>query len=123
MFVQQEVIESVVGLTSEEEERQGVAASLLGPLIPSEVKEAEERWRKRLLKGLDETENSLDSDGEDVRPPGSPSIPFLESDSTITVQKDVSTSKLSRNNSDSEDEPEEDTVDLELALERKKVGI
>lgn len=100
-----------------------MAASLLGPLIPSEVKEAEERWRKRLLKGLDETENSLDSDGEGVRPSGSPSIPFLDSDSAVTVQKDVSTKKLSRNNSDSEEEPEEDTVDLELALERKKVGI
>ncbi|XP_017274496.1 formin-binding protein 4 isoform X2 [Kryptolebias marmoratus] len=118
-----EVIESVVGLTSEEEERQGVAASLLGPLIPSEVKEAEERWRKQLLKGLDETENSLDSDGEGVRPAGSPSIALLESDSAITVQKDVSTKKVSRNNSDAEEEPEEDTVDLELALERKKAEL
>lgn len=74
-----------------------------------------------MLKDLDETENSLDSDGEGVKPAGSP-IPFLESDSALTVQKDVCTKKLSRNNSDAEEEPEEDTVDLELALERKKVG-
>ncbi|XP_069018024.1 formin-binding protein 4 [Embiotoca jacksoni] len=118
-----EVIESVVGLTSEEEERRGVAASLLGPLIPSEVKEAEEKWRKRLLKGLDETENSLDSDGEGVRPVGSPSVPVLDSDSAPTVQKDLSTKKQSGDNSDAEEETEEDTMELELALERKKAEL
>ncbi|XP_022610038.1 formin-binding protein 4 isoform X1 [Seriola dumerili] len=118
-----EVIESVVGLTSEEEERRGVAASLLGPLIPSEVKEAEEKWRKRLLKGLDETENSLDSDGEGVRPAGSPSTPLRDSDSAPTVQKDVCAKKQSGDNSDGEEETEEDTMELELALERKKAEL
>ncbi|XP_018519625.1 formin-binding protein 4 isoform X1 [Lates calcarifer] len=118
-----EVIESVVGLTSEEEERRGVAASLLGPLIPSEVKEAEEKWRKRLLKGLDETENSLDSDGEGVRPAGSPSTPLRDTDSVPTVQKDLSAKKQSGDNSDAEEETEEDTMELELALERKKAEL
>uniref|UniRef100_A0A8C9X5R4 Formin binding protein 4 n=1 Tax=Sander lucioperca TaxID=283035 RepID=A0A8C9X5R4_SANLU len=118
-----EVIESVVGLTSEEEERCGVAASLLGPLIPSEVKEAEEKWRKRLLKGLDETENSLDSDGEGVRPAGSPSIPLPDPDLVPTVQKDLGTKKQSGDNSDAEEETEEDTMELELALERKKAEL
>ncbi|XP_041853410.1 formin-binding protein 4 [Melanotaenia boesemani] len=118
-----EVIENVVGLTSEEEEHRGVAASLLGPLIPSEVKEAEEKWRKKLLKVLDETENSMDSDGETVRPPGSPSAHLQESDSTPIVQKDPSTKKRSRDNSDAEEETEEDTVELELALERKKAEL
>ncbi|XP_028440505.1 formin-binding protein 4 isoform X1 [Perca flavescens] len=118
-----EVIESVVGLTSEEEERCGVAASLLGPLIPSEVKEAEEKWRKSLLKGLDETENSLDSDGEGVRPAGSPSIPLPDPDPVPTVQKDVGAKKQSGDNSDAEEETEEDTMELELALERKKAEL
>ncbi|XP_042352216.1 formin-binding protein 4 isoform X2 [Plectropomus leopardus] len=118
-----EVIESVVGLTSEEEERRGVAASLLGPLIPSEVKEAEEKWRKRLLKGLDETENSLDSDGEGVRPAGSPSTPLRDPDPVPTVQKDPCTKKQSGDNSDAEEETEEDTMELELALERKKAEL
>ncbi|XP_014889555.1 formin-binding protein 4 [Poecilia latipinna] len=118
-----EIVESVVALTSEKEERQGVAASLLGPLIPSEVKEAEEKWRKKLLKGLDETENSLDSDGEAAKPVGSPSIPFLESDPNLTVQKDVPSKKLSGDQSDAEEEAEEDTVELELALERKKAEL
>ncbi|XP_071360170.1 formin-binding protein 4 isoform X2 [Trachinotus anak] len=118
-----EVIESVVGLTSEEEERRGVAASLLGPLIPSEVKEAEEKWRKRLLKGLDETENSLDSDGEGVRPAESPSTPLRDSDSVPTAQKDLCTKKQLGGNSDGEEETEEDTMELELALERKKAEL
>ncbi|TMS05285.1 Formin-binding protein 4 [Larimichthys crocea] len=118
-----EVIESVVGLTSEEEERRGVAASLLGPLIPSEVKEAEEKWRKKLLKGLDEPENSLDSDGEGVRPVGSPATSQQDPEPVPTVQKDLSTKKQSRDNSDAEEETEEDTMDLELALERKKAEL
>ncbi|XP_054475577.1 formin-binding protein 4 isoform X1 [Anoplopoma fimbria] len=118
-----EVIESVVGLTSEEEERHGVAATLLGPLIPSEVKEAEEKWRKRLLKGLDEPENSLDSDGEGVRNAGSPSTPLSDPDPIPTVQKDLCTKKQSEDNSDAEEETEEDTMELELALERKKAEL
>lgn len=100
-----------------------MAASLLGPLIPSEVKEAEEKWRKRLLKGLDETENSLDSDGEGVRPTGSPSTPLRDPDSVPTVQKDICAKKQSGDNSEAEEETEEDTMELELALERKKVGL
>ncbi|KAM9377887.1 formin-binding protein 4 [Pholidichthys leucotaenia] len=116
-----EVIESVVGLTSEEEEHRGVAASLLGPLIPSEVKEAEEKWRKKLLKGLDETENSLDSEGEGVSATESPSTPLQDLDSA--VQKDISTKKQSGDNSDADEPPEEDTMELELALERKKAEL
>ncbi|KAM7414227.1 hypothetical protein PAMA_019175 [Pampus argenteus] len=117
-----EVMESVVGLTSEEEERRGVAASLLGPLIPSEVKDAEEKWRKRLLKGLDEPENSVDSDGEGARPAGSPSTPQQDPDSVPTVEKELCVKKQSGDNSDIE-EPEEDTMELELALERKKAEL
>ncbi|XP_058502310.1 formin-binding protein 4 isoform X2 [Solea solea] len=117
-----EVMESVVGLTSEEEERHGVAASLLGPLIPSEVKEAEEKWRKRVIKGLDETENSQDSEGEGGRPVGSPATPLRDTESVPTVQKDIS-KKQTGDNSDAEEETEEDTVELELALERKKAEL
>jgi len=122
-FILQEVIESVVGLTSEEEERHGVAASLLGPLIPSEVKEAEEKWRQKLLKDLEETENSLDSDEEGVRNAGSPSPPLSDPDPIPTLQKDLCTKKQSEDDSDAEEETEEDTMDLELALERKKVSL
>uniref|UniRef100_A0A3B4A462 WW domain-containing protein n=1 Tax=Periophthalmus magnuspinnatus TaxID=409849 RepID=A0A3B4A462_9GOBI len=106
-----EVIESVVALANE----------LLGPLISSEVKEAEEKWRKRLLKGLDETEHSLDSDGEGGGSIESPSVALLDQDSALS-EKDVSVKKQSTDNSDAEG-PEEDTVELELALERKKAEL
>ncbi|KAK2918074.1 formin-binding protein 4 isoform X1 [Channa argus] len=115
-----EVMESVVGLTSEEEERSGVAASLLAPLIPSEVKETEEKWRRRLLKGLDEPENSLDSDGDGVQLVGSPSTPLQDSETVPTLQKEK---MQSGENSNAEEEMEEDTVELELALERKKAEL
>ncbi|XP_061577407.1 formin-binding protein 4 [Cololabis saira] len=118
-----EVMESVVGLTNEEEESRGVAASLLAPLIPSEVKEAEEKWRKRLLKDLDETENSLDSDGEGVQPPGSPATPLVDSDLGLNTQKDLCNKKQSGENADADEETEEDTMELELALERKKAEL
>lgn len=118
-----EVIESVVGLTSEEEERRGVAAALLAPLIPTEVKESEEKWRKRLLKGLDESENSLDSDGEGILLAESPSTPVRDSDSAPTVPKDVCIKKQSGDNSEGDEETEEDTMELELALERKKAEL
>lgn len=98
-----------------------MAASLLGPLIPSEVKEAEEKWRKRLLKCVDEAENSLDSDGEGFRPARSPSTPLRDNDLVPAVQKDLGTKKESGENSDAEEGTEEDTMELELALERKKV--
>lgn len=115
-----------MGLASEEEERQGVAASLLGPLIPSEVKEAEEKWRKKLIKSLDEPEKSLDSDGEGAGP--------TETTTTTTTdvpdpnpdtgdQKSLNAKKPPGETLQAEEEAEEDTMDLELALERKKVEL
>lgn len=98
-----------------------MAASLLGPLIPSEVKEAEEKWRKRLLKGLDEPENTPDSEGESAHPAGSPANPLQDQDSVPTVQKELCIKKQSGENVHAEEEAEEDTMELELALERKKV--
>lgn len=123
IYILKEVIESVVGLTSEEEERQGVAASLLGPLISSEVKEAEEKWRKTLIKRLDEPEKSLDSDGEAVVPTETPATNPPEPSSDPPDQKSLNTKKPSGETSQAEEETEEDTMDLELALERKKVGL
>lgn len=100
-----------------------MAASLLGPLIPSEVKEAEEKWRKKLLKTLDEPENTLDSEGEGAHPAGSPANPLQDPESVPTVQKELCTKKQSVENVHAEEEAEEDTMELELALERKKVRL
>lgn len=112
----QEVIESVVALTSEEEERRGVAATLLAPLIPEEVKEAEEKWRKKVLAIEETVEMAQEVEGE-----GTPSL-----DSPALRDTDSQSNQRSRNHSaessDREEEAEEDTMELELALERKKVS-
>uniref|UniRef100_A0A8C2JGP9 Formin binding protein 4 n=1 Tax=Cyprinus carpio TaxID=7962 RepID=A0A8C2JGP9_CYPCA len=112
-----EVIESVVALTSEEEERRGVAATLLAPLIPEEVKEAEEKWRKKVLAIEETVEMAQEVEGE-----GTPSL-----DSPARRDTDSQSNQRSRNHSaessDREEEPEEDTMELELALERKKAEL
>ncbi|XP_016423775.1 formin-binding protein 4-like [Sinocyclocheilus rhinocerous] len=112
-----EVIESVVALTSEEEERRGVAATLLAPLIPEEVKEAEEKWRKKVLAMEETVEAAQEVEGE-----GTPSL-----DSPALRDADSQSNQRSRNHSaessDREEEAEEDTMELELALERKKAEL
>lgn len=108
-------MESVVALTSDEEERRGVAASLLAPLIPVEVKEAEEKWRKKILAKDENVENSPEVEGE--APSGSPAL----CDGESPAQSNQQSRNQSRENSDGEEETEEDTKELELALERKKV--
>ncbi|XP_041964689.1 formin-binding protein 4 isoform X2 [Alosa sapidissima] len=109
-----EVMESVVALTSEEEERRGVAASLLAPLIPDEVKEAEERWRKRVIAVEGKMDNT-DGDDDGTHPSGSPAPRDLDSISC--------SNQPSRSPSPVNSEAEEDTIELELALERKKAEL
>ncbi|XP_062402692.1 formin-binding protein 4 isoform X1 [Sardina pilchardus] len=109
-----EVMESVVALTSEEEERRGVAASLLAPLIPDEVKEAEERWRKRVI-AVEEKMDTTDGDDDGTHPSGSPAPRDLDSVSC--------SNQPSRSQSPVNSEAEEDTIELELALERKKAEL
>ncbi|XP_073724878.1 formin-binding protein 4 isoform X2 [Misgurnus anguillicaudatus] len=112
-----EVMENVVALTSDEEERRGVAATLLAPLIPDEVKEAEEKWRKKVL-GMEETvEATQDLGGEETPPVDSPAIRDTDSQSNLRSRNQ------SAESSDREEEPEEDTMELELALERKKAEL
>lgn len=113
----QEVIESVVALTSEEEERRGVAATLLAPLIPEEVKEAEEKWRKK-TQGMEETpEAALEQEKDGIPFLASPAIRDTESQSNQR-----SRNQSAESSDQEEEEQEEDTMELELALERKKVS-
>lgn len=105
-----------MALTSDEEERRGVAASLLAPLIPAEVKVAEEKWRKKILAMDEKVENAPAVEGEASL--GSPApCDGRESPAQCNQQS----RNHSRENSDGEEETEEDTKELELALERKKV--
>ncbi|XP_067293343.1 formin-binding protein 4 [Pseudorasbora parva] len=111
-----DVIESVVALTSEEEERRGVAATLLAPLIPEEVKEAEEKWRKKVLAIEETVEAPQEVEGE-----GTQSL-----ESPILRDTDSQSNQRSRNHSaesSDREEAEEDTMELELALERKKAEL
>lgn len=107
-----------MALTSEEEERKGVAVSLLAPLIPAEVKEAEEKWRKKILAEEEEkVTNVQDVDGE--APEDSPVV----GDGVSPSKSNQQSRNHSRENTDGEEEAEEDTMELELALERKKVRL
>lgn len=113
-----DVIESVVALTSEEEERRGVAATLLAPLIPEEVKEAEEKWRKKTL-GMEETPEVAPEQEKDT-------IPFLDSPAirdTESQNNQRSRNQSAESSDQEEEEQEEDTMELELALERKKAEL
>ncbi|XP_041132281.1 formin-binding protein 4-like [Polyodon spathula] len=114
-----EVMESVVALTSEEEERRGVAASLLAPLIPEEVKEAEERWRKKVVC-LEEEGPGSEGEGPAVAPPAPIDI---ETRSHGDSHSNAHSGESSEGGENEEEETEEDTRDLELALERKKAEL
>ncbi|KAK1159712.1 formin-binding protein 4 isoform X1 [Acipenser oxyrinchus oxyrinchus] len=106
-----EVMESVVALTSEEEERRGVAASLLAPLIPEEVKEAEERWRKKVVC-LEEEGPGSEGEGPAAAHP----VPTaVETRSHGDLHSNAHSGESSEVGENEEEETEEDTRDLELA--------
>ncbi|XP_030650198.1 formin-binding protein 4 isoform X2 [Chanos chanos] len=115
-----EVIESVVAITSDEEERRGVAASLLAPLIPEEVKQAEEKWRKRVVATEEKMDSAQDLEGEGSLSVGSPTL--RDSDS-LSQSNQRSRNQSVENSEGEEEETEEDTMELELALERKKAEL
>lgn len=91
----------------------GVAASLLAPLLPDDVKEEEERWRKKVI--CKEEVAAASEDEEDmaaVCTDGEPAVDDqAQDDLCSTVQS-----------GESEEEMEEqDTLELERVLERKRV--
>ncbi|KAM4617366.1 formin-binding protein 4 [Discoglossus pictus] len=117
--VKKEVNEAVQALSNKEEEKVGVAASLLAPLLPEAVKEEEERWRRKIICKEDVGEAASEEE-EDVATvcteseitglePGDPS----QEDVCSTVQS-----------GESEEEMEEqDTRELEMVLERRKAEL
>ncbi|XP_067901998.1 formin-binding protein 4 [Heterodontus francisci] len=111
-----EVNESVFALAGEKEECSGVAASLLAPLIPEEVKKAEEKWRKKLI--CQEEEVVEEDNGKN----NSSSMHVEEA-----PQEDHQSMNLSQESAEEEEgvekEEEESTRELELVLERKKAEL
>ncbi|XP_043825911.1 formin-binding protein 4 isoform X1 [Dromiciops gliroides] len=119
--VKKEVNEGIQALSNSEEEKKGVAAALLAPLLPEGVKEEEERWRRKVicqevdpitevketataeeLSGTRKTQEAMGDNPEDNS----------QEDLCSVVQS-----------GESEEEEEQDTLELELVLERRKAEL
>ncbi|NWY60325.1 FNBP4 protein, partial [Chionis minor] len=119
--VKKEVNEGVQALSNSEEEKKGVAAALLAPLLPDVVKEEEERWRRKVIckeevEPLPEEEVKAEEAAaapEEPEPSRDPLEDTLQEDLCSVVQSGES----------AEEEEEQDTLELEMVLERKKAEL
>ncbi|XP_063294117.1 formin-binding protein 4 [Pelobates fuscus] len=118
--VKKDVNEAVQALSNKEEEKVGVAASLLAPLLPEAVKEEEERWRRRVICKEDVGEGASEDEGEAAAAVGADSC--LATCADETGQDDVC-STVQSGESDEEEMEEQDTLELEMVLERKKAEL
>uniref|UniRef100_A0A7M4FZU6 Formin-binding protein 4 n=1 Tax=Crocodylus porosus TaxID=8502 RepID=A0A7M4FZU6_CROPO len=118
--VKKEVNEGVQALSNSEEEKKGVAASLLAPLLPDVVKEEEERWRRKVIC-KEEVEPTPEEDttaqgatvaAEEQEPCRGPLEDPSQEDLCSVVQS-----------GESGEEEEQDTLELEMVLERKKAEL
>ncbi|NXF91599.1 FNBP4 protein, partial [Eubucco bourcierii] len=120
--VKKEVNEGVQALSNSEEEKKGVAAALLAPLLPEQVKEEEERWRRKVIcKEEVEPPPEEEVKGEEataaVPEESEPSRDLLED----TVQEELCS--MVQSGESAEEEEEQDTLELEMVLERKKAEL
>lgn len=120
--VKKEVNEGIQALSNSEEERKGVAAALLAPLLPEGVKEEEERWRRKVIckeadpvSEVKETSTAEEETGTIIK----------AQEVTLDSLEDPSQEDLCSvvQSGESEEEEEQDTLELELALERKKAEL
>ncbi|KAI1232628.1 hypothetical protein IHE44_0006459, partial [Lamprotornis superbus] len=118
--VKKEVNEGVQALSNSEEERKGVAAALLAPLLPDVVKEEEERWRRKVIC-KEEVEPPLEEEAKVEEAPAAPEEPEASRDPLEdTGQEDLCSVVQS---GESAEEEEQDTLELEMVLERKKAEL
>lgn len=119
--VKKEVNEGVQALSNSEEEKKGVAAALLAPLVPDVVKEEEERWRRKVIC-KEEVEpppeeevkaEEVPAASEEPKPGKDPLEDTLQEELCSVVQSGES----------GEEEEEQDTLELEIVLERKKAEL
>lgn len=97
-----------------------MAASLLAPLLPEGIKEEEERWRRKVIckevePASEVKETSTTEEATTVIKPQDVVLNNMEDPS----QEDLCSVVQS---GESEEEEEQDTLELELVLERKKVS-
>ncbi|XP_046314167.1 formin-binding protein 4 isoform X1 [Marmota monax] len=120
--VKKEVNEGIQALSNSEEEKKGVAASLLAPLLPEGIKEEEERWRRKVIckevEPISEVKEASTIVEEAVTTvkPQEVMLDSIEDPS----QEDLCSVVQS---GESEEEEEQDTLELELVLERKKAEL
>nr|KAF6324530.1 formin binding protein 4 [Myotis myotis] len=118
--VKKEVNEGIQALSNSEEERKGVAAALLAPLLPEGIKEEEERWRRKVIckevEPVSEVkETSTTEETATIVKPQETVLDNMEDPS----QEDL----CSVVQSGESEEEEQDTLELELVLERKKAEL
>ncbi|KAM7035046.1 formin-binding protein 4 [Acridotheres tristis] len=119
--VKKEVNEGVQALSNSEEERKGVAAALLAPLLPDVVKEEEERWRRKVIC-KEEVEPPLEEEAKVEEAPAAPEEPEPSRDPLEdTGQEDLCS--VVQSGESAEEEEEQDTLELEMVLERKKAEL
>ncbi|RMB98017.1 hypothetical protein DUI87_25495 [Hirundo rustica rustica] len=119
--VKKEVNEGVQALSNSEEERKGVAAALLAPLLPDVVKEEEERWRRKVIC-KEEVEPPLEEEVKVEEAPAAPEEPEPSRDPLEdTGQEDLCS--VVQSGESAEEEEEQDTLELEMVLERKKAEL
>ncbi|NXT69823.1 FNBP4 protein, partial [Chaetops frenatus] len=119
--VKKEVNEGVQALSNSEEERKGVAAALLAPLLPDVVKEEEERWRRKVIC-KEEVEPPLEEEVKVEEVPAAPEEPEPSRDPLEdTGQEDLCS--VVQSGESAEEEEEQDTLELEMVLERKKAEL
>ncbi|XP_007432656.2 formin-binding protein 4 [Python bivittatus] len=120
--LRKEVNEGIQALSSSEEEKKGVAASLLAPLLPEVVKEEEERWRRKVIC-KEEVEPLME---EDVTAEQTTTISDQQLEGIRDIGEDPSQEDLCsvvQSGESAEEEEEQDTLELEMVLERKKAEL
>ncbi|NWW74401.1 FNBP4 protein, partial [Climacteris rufus] len=119
--VKKEVNEGVQALSNSEEEKKGVAAALLAPLLPDVVKEEEERWRRKVIC-KEEVELPPEEEAKVEEAPAAPEEPEPSRDPLEdTGQEDLCS--VVQSGESAEEEEEQDTLELEMVLERKKAEL
>ncbi|KFU90254.1 Formin-binding protein 4, partial [Chaetura pelagica] len=120
-LILQEVNEGVQALSNNEEEKKGVAAALLAPLLPDVVKEEEERWRRKVIC-KEEVEQPPEEEGKAEEAPAAPAAPEEPEPSGDPLEESELCSVVQSGES-AEEEEEQDTLELEMVLERKKAEL
>lgn len=96
-----------------------MAAALLAPLVPDVVKEEEERWRRKVIC-KEEVEPPPEEEVKAEEMPAASEEPKTGKDPLEdTLQEELCS--VVQSGESGEEEEEQDTLELEIVLERKKV--